>query len=327
VSALDRAIRAARDPAPPEVEPGWKLETELYPDGRARPIGTAYLRNGACPLACVYCALYRGAATSPAEGVEIARQIRRARAHLGPVPGLKLYNASSLFEPASVAQDRGSLRAVAEAVEDLDLVVAEARSENAAGALDLAPRLRGRLEIAIGLEVADDELLRRLNKPTSVANFRRSAELLLGAGISLRAFVLVGTPLVPAEEVAQLALRTFEVAREAGARVISFLPVVSMHSPMERLRRAGLYGEVPIETFFEVVAAARGRGPVVLAETESLDRLPGCTACRTARASALETLNATGELPGVACPDHRPPAPAAVRRASESDVVAALSAP
>jgi len=279
-----------------------EFATEIFPDGRPRPIGTVYLENGACPLACVYCALYLQAGPGAATGEEIAAQIRAARARLPPIDGIKLYNASSLFEPRSIRQTPADLRAIAAAVEDLALVVVEARSENAHRALDLAPLLRGQLEVAIGLEVADDAHLRRLGKPTTVARFREAAAILRGASISLRAFVLVQPPFVSGDAARRLAFATFDLARAEGARVVSLLPVVSEHSPMEELRVKGDFTEISVEDYFDVVALCVGSGgTVVLAEIGALDRLPGCPACRARRTAALARLNATGLLTGVDC--------------------------
>ncbi|HET9793472.1 MAG TPA: hypothetical protein VFS34_03335 [Thermoanaerobaculia bacterium] len=287
-------------------------ETEIFPGGAPQAIGTAYLRNGACPLSCVYCALYRQAGDRPATGAEIARQIRSARARLGDVAGIKLYNASSLFEARSIRQTTDDLAAIAAEVSDLELVVVESRSEQAGRAAVLAPLLRGRLEVAIGLEVADDSLLRRLGKPTSVARFTHAARELGRAGILLRAFVLVQPPFVAPDRSRSLALDTFRVARDSGARVVSLLPVVSDHAPMERLRAEGAFAEIALEAYFDVVAdcVAEG-GAVVLAELGSLDRLPGCDRCRAARTAALAALNAGGALPAVSCDRHRRPDAAA----------------
>jgi len=276
--------------------------TEIFPDGAPRPIGTAYLRNGACPLSCVYCALYRQAGDAVVSGAEIARQIRDTRLRLAPVDGIKLYNGSSLFEPRSIRQGAEDLEAIAREVDDLELVVVEARAEQARRAPELAGRLRGRLEVAVGLEVADDALLRALGKPTTVSRFREAAAFLRDANILLRAFVLVQPPFVAAHAAARLALETFDLAVACGARVVSLLPVVSQHAPMERLRAAGEFTEISRQAYFRVVASCVARGgAVVLAEPEALDRLPTCPDCGSERASALAALNATGRLPPVAC--------------------------
>ena len=224
---------------------------------------------------------------------------------------MKLYNASSLFEPRSIRQTPADLAAIAAEVSDLDLVVVEARSEQARRASALAPLLRGRLEVAIGLEVADDALLRRLGKPTSIARFESAARALAHAQILLRAFVLVQPPFVSPDRSRALAVRTFRLARASGARVVSLLPVVSDHAPMERLRAEGSFSEIALEEYYAAVAdcAAEG-GAAVLAELATLSRLPGCAACRPAREAALAALNATGRLPPVSCADHcRPGAP------------------
>lgn len=275
---------------------------EIFPDGMPRPIGTAYLSNGACPLSCVYCALYLQAGTGAVPGAEIARQIRDARRQLAGISGIKLYNGSSLFEPRSIRQRGEDRESIAAEVADLDLVVVEARSEQASRAPDLARRLRGRLEVAIGLEAADDALLRALGKPTTVGRFREAAARLRSEGILLRAFVLVQPPFVGPSRAARLALDTFDLAVECGARVVSLLPVVSQHAPMERLRASGDFTEISREGYFRIVASCAERGgAVVLAETEALDRLPTCPDCGEDRATALSVLNATGRLARVEC--------------------------
>jgi archaeosine synthase beta-subunit len=331
MTELDKAIRAlrrGRDSGPPPP----KIEIESFPDGSAREIATVFLRNGECPLACVYCALYRQASDRPATGREIAGQIREVRVRWPGVAGLKLYNASSFFEPRSIDQSQESFRAIAEALSSLDLVVVEARSENAGQAIRLSRLVSARLEVAIGLETADDSLLRLLNKPTSLIRFRSAAANLSAHDISLRAFVLVGPPFVGAADARQSAVETFEEARRAGARVVSLLPVVSEHEPMEALRRAGFYSEISLDSYFETVcdcARAQGGsktpGTIVLAETANLARLPGCPNCHPEKTRRLEGLNATGKIGGVDCADHRPPDPPPVRRpeAREAEQLAA----
>ena len=330
MSSVDRAIRALRGERNSGLEPA-RLEVEIFPDGSPREIATVFLRNGECPLACVYCALYRQASDRPATGSEIAAQIRAARRRYPGAAGLKLYNASSLFEPRSIDQSDRSLGEIASALSGLELVVVEARSENASRAISFRPLLSGSLEVAIGLETADDELIRLLNKPTSLARFRDAAASLAAHGIFLRAFVLAGPPFVDREGARRAAFATFEEARRAGARVVSILPVVSDHEPMEALRRAGFFSELPIDDYFEAVCdcADSGRGsngvaPVVLAETDSLGRLPGCPNCRGEKTRRLSALNSTGRIDRYACPDHRPAFSVPVRRPAQEEIAFAL---
>lgn len=277
MTEINREVRAARDPKFLPGEIRVAVETEIFPDGVSKKIGAAYLRNGQCPLACVYCALYRTTSDRPASGEEISGQLRQARSRMPGLAGIKLYNASSLFEPQSIRQTPDDLAAIAAAVADLELVVVEARSENAHHAPAFARRLSGQLEVAIGLEAADDELLRKMNKPTTVARFCQAARILRDEGVLLRTFILVGTPFLSHGESARLAVKTARLAIAEGARVISLLPVVSFHTPMENLRATGTFSEISREEFFETVSAceaiARGHA-VVVAETEWLDRLP-----------------------------------------------------
>ena len=323
---LDDAIRASRDPKLPLPIPeeplGFALEQEPFPDGQRAPIATVYLQNGECPLACAYCGLYRQTGDRPASGAEIARQIRRARERFPQARGLKLYNASSLFEPASIVQK--DLPVIAASLEGLSFVVVEARSENAFRAVEFARHLAMPLEVAIGLEVADDTLLRQLNKPTSIAALRRAALALHGAGISLRAFVLVQPPFVDARKAVSLAVTSFELAKEEGARVVSLLPVFPTHRPLRLLAAAEFFAPPLLETLWKAVEACVGRGVTVLVETEFLGRLAACSNCGSARREALKTLNATGKLPAVLCRDHSPPREPGLRSFSKAEVLRAL---
>jgi archaeosine synthase beta-subunit len=327
---LDHAIRALRG-GKDSVDSPAKLEVEIFPDGTPREIATVFVRNGECPLACVYCGLYRQTTGHPATGAQIAEQIRNVRSRHPDVPGLKLYNASSLFEPLSIVQSEESRREIAASLSGLDLVVVEARSENASEALPISRLLDAHLEVAIGFETADDSLLRLLNKPTSLARFRRAAAFLAAHGISLRAFVLVGPPFVAEADARRTARETFQEARRAGSRVVSLLPVVSEHEPMEVLRRAGFFTEVSLDEYFETVCecAALDRESeapptIVLAETESLGRLPGCLNCRREKIRRLTALNSTGEIGRFDCTDHDPPVAFPVRRPTVDELTKVL---
>ncbi|MGH7803167.1 MAG: radical SAM protein, partial [Candidatus Binatia bacterium] len=292
MNSFDAAVRAARSPRselPPADHPlGAKIEDEIFPDGSRWPIATAFLRNGECPLACVYCGLYRETDVRPATGEEIARQVRAVRRRFPQARGIKLYNASSLFEPASIVQRE--LDRVAAELAGLALVVVEARSENAHRAAVFGALFDGVLEVAIGFETADDELLRRLNKPTSTAAFRRAAEQLHAAQISLRAFVLVQPPFVGAAGAVRLVEEALIEAEAARARVVSLLPVLDSHRPLEQLAAAGFFAPPALETVWSAAERALGRVPVLQVEAEGLDRLPACPSCAPARRAALANL-------------------------------------
>jgi archaeosine synthase beta-subunit len=317
-----RAARSPRLPSPAVGEPhGALLEEEILPDGRRGPIVTVYLRNGACPLACAYCGLYRFADDRAATGEEIARQIRHVRECFPRARALKLYNASSLFEPASIVQR--DLGRIAAELADLDLVVVEARAENAHRAIPFARRIAAPLEVAIGLDVADDELLRRLNKPSSVAAFRAAARRLRTAGIHLRVFVLIQPPFVAEREAGSLARSAVAEARDAGARVVSLLPVRSSHRPLERLTTGGFWAPPSLETVYDTVASCLGSETIVLVEEDGLDGLTGCERCAPRRRRALVALNRSGDLAAVPCTNHRRPR-AFVPRAYSADAVLAV---
>jgi len=166
-----------------------------------------------------------------------------------------------------------------------------------------------------------------LNKPTSAAAFRKAAAALREAAISLRAFVLIQPPFVAPADAAALARRTFELAREEGARVVSLLPVFSTHRPLRLLAARDFFAAPSLETVFDTAASCAGRGVTVLVETEHLDRLEACGNCGKRRRAALVALNRTGDLTPVSCIDHRAASDPAVRGFDRTEVLEALRAP
>ena len=77
----------------------------------------------------------------------------------------------------------------------------------------------------MGLEIADDEILAKLNKRMTLAMFRRAAEFLTSHGIAMRAFVMVKPPFVRTEaDALEFARRSIDFAFECGAGVVSVIP-------------------------------------------------------------------------------------------------------
>ena len=160
-----REIRARRPPVlrptpsdPPIAETDLELERE--PDGSQRPCSSVFLVGAECPFTCIFCDLWRNTLEVATPEGELPRQLRAA---LGALPAdrlrgrIKLYNASNFFDPRAVPP--GDLDEIAELVAPFERVVVECHARLVGDTcLDFAERLGGRLELALGLEVADDAL-------------------------------------------------------------------------------------------------------------------------------------------------------------------------
>src|SRR5690349_24347155 len=97
----------------------------------------------------------------------IAEQIRVAVSGLPPARQIKLYNAGSFFDPQQIpsAEDEE----IADLVSSFDRVIVESHPAFLSGVyaercLRLKALIAGRLEVAIGLETAHPDVLKRLNK-------------------------------------------------------------------------------------------------------------------------------------------------------------------
>jgi radical SAM enzyme (TIGR01210 family) len=223
--------------------------------------------------------------------------VRRARPRR-----IKLYNASNFFDARAVPPS--DLPVLAELLRPFDGVTVECHPGLVGDVcLDFADRLRGRLEVAMGLETIHPQALARLNKRVSVDDFAGASARLRGAGIDVRAFVLVGAPFVPAAEGVAWSVQSAACALEQGAGVVALVPVRGGNGELERLAAAG--GFRP-PTLMDLEAALEGAfrpaPSVVIADLWDAARLPACSACGAARIERLARINRTGRLePEVGC--------------------------
>jgi radical SAM enzyme (TIGR01210 family) len=207
---------------------------------------------------------------------------------------LKLYNASNFFDRRAVPA--ADVPAIAELAAPFAHLTVESHA-NTVGplTLELARRVRGRLEVAVGLETIHPLAIRHLNKRMALERFDRAAGFLADHDMDLRAFVLLGAPYVETEASVEWAVRTAEYAAARGATRISLIPVRGGNGELERLAALGRF--VP-PTLAQLEAALEHAsslaGTAVAADLWDVDRLPACAACRQRRIDRLRRLNVTG---------------------------------
>ena len=285
--------RGARNPLDPGSAYGAFVEDELTETGEVVPVATILLTNRECPWRCVMCDLWRNTLEEDTAPGAVPRQIESALARL-PLRGVrrvKLYNAGSLFDPRAVP--RADDAAIARLVSGFDRVIVESHpSLVGARCLEMAGRLGGRLEVAMGLETVHPDVLPRLNKGMTLDDFDDAAIRLADAGIALRAFVLAGLPWVRAAEQRDWALRAVAHAFDAGAGAVSVILTRAGNGAMDALRDAGEFETPAIALLEEVVAGgvALGRGRV-FADLWDLPAFSRCAECLPARTERLRTLN------------------------------------
>ena len=305
VSERDRWIlrrRGARNAVDPLRAVEAFVEEERTERGDVVPVATLFLANRECPWRCLMCDLWKNTTRESAPAGAIPVQIRRALAELPPTPRVKLYNAGSFFDPKAIAP--GDHPQIASLLAGFERVVVESHPALITESCRVfRDRLKGDLEVAMGLETAHPEALRRLNKRMTLGDFRRAADRLAADRIALRVFVLLGLPFLSAEEALLCTYRSIETAFDAGATAVSIIPTRGGNGALDELQKQGEFAPPSLKALEEAAAfgmrLARGR---VFADLWDLERLRSCAACFAPRTERLRSMNRMQQVPPrVAC--------------------------
>ena len=300
VAAADARIRRLRPPKPrvdPYTAHGALVEEERRPDGTRERALTVFLAGAECPFTCSFCDLWRYTIDGPTPPGALATQVEKIlNAAATPLPHrIKLYNASNFFDRRAVPlADRDRLAAL---TEPFGGVTVESHV-NTIGreTLAFARQLRGRLEVAVGLETIHPEAAPRLNKRLDLPRFDAAARLLADNGIDLRVFVLVGAPHVPPAESVHWTIRTVEYAVAQGASVVAIIPVRGGNGELERLQSLGAFTPPSLSQLEDALdGCLQFTNSVVTADTWDVEMFAACGACRVARGDRLRRINLTGQ--------------------------------
>jgi len=307
-STDDRRIRSLRAPKPkvdPWVAHGSVLEDERRPGGVTERALTVFLAGAECPFTCSFCDLWRWTLDGPTPPGALPAQLRQVLDNLDTLDNvrrLKLYNASNFFDRRAVPAE--DLPALAELARPFDGVTVESHASMVGPpVLEFARLIPGRLEVAIGLETINPTAARHLNKRMDLKRFERAAAFLLGNGIDLRVFVLLGAPYIAPAESVDWAVRTAEYAAQLGAAAIALIPVRGGNGELERLASQGHFTSPTLRQLEEALDRCVELKPAaVAADLWDVDWLAACTDCRPRRVERLRRINASGRRePPVTC--------------------------
>jgi len=271
-------------------------DRERLPNGGSIEATTVFLAGGECPFSCVFCDLWRQTlATSSPEGA-IPKQLEEALESISHRQRIKLYNASNFFDDGAVP--RSDEVALLGLLADFEAVTVECHpSFVGERCFQFSDRLEGRFEVAMGLETVHPEALPRLNKKMTVGDFDRAARALVERGIGVRAFVLLGTPYVEAQEQVEWCLRSVEHAIAQGAEVVTIIPVRGGNGALEELQARGEWRPVQLallEDAFDL--ALEAPASIVQVDVWDLHRWSECETCAPRRAARLRRMNLDGKL-------------------------------
>jgi radical SAM enzyme (TIGR01210 family) len=309
-SERDRFVLRRRGPRPapdPWRHQGVILEDEPSPRGGIDRVATVFLTGRECPWRCAMCDLWQYTTTTDTPAGAIPAQIGRARCEVGraAMSAIKLYNAGSFFDPRAVPER--DYPAIAAALAGLSRVVVESHPALVGPRVDRLQRELGRagsrapaLEVAMGLETAHPEALERLNKRFTVAQFTAAARALRDRAITLRVFLLISPPFVPAAEQETWLLRSLDAAFACGASVVSLIPTRGGNGTIEALAAEGSFAAPTLDGIQRAFAAAlrhgAGRG-LVLLDLWDLDRFAANGRCAPHIRAALDAMNQAQAVP------------------------------
>ena len=237
---------------------------------------------------------------------------------------IKLYNSGSFFDPRAIPpQDHEAIAQRANAfervivechpalvgeavVEFRDLLTGTSCSRPVSGEFrdGATPSLPDeKLEVAMGLETAHPQVLRKLNKRMTLDQFRRAAGFLRENRIALRVFILVKPPFLDEAEGLHWARRSIDFAFDCGATVASLIPTRFGNGMLEKLAENGEFSPPKLATLEAAldygVGLKRGR---VFADLWDLERISDCKECFEPRRARLREMNLRQVTqPRVAC--------------------------
>lgn len=306
-----RQIEALRGPK--NILNPWKPYAYLYEEEPGEdlalvPTATIFLTNRECPYRCVFCDLWKNTLDARVPAGAIPAQIEFALTSLAespsqpstqsPLSQIKLYNAGSFFDPNAIPPE--DYAAIAELLQPFKRVIVECHPAFVGNrCFEFMDMLPGRLEVAMGLETANPEVLGRLNKGMTLDSFMKAADDLSEKAISLRTFILLKPPHLNESEAVEWAFRSLDFAFDCGSKVCSVIPTRAGNGAMDTLQQSGEFAPPRLQSLEVVIEYGLGkRLGRVFADLWDVERFHSCD-CSPARSERLALMNRTQQ--------HQPP--------------------
>jgi radical SAM enzyme (TIGR01210 family) len=314
----DRDIVAARgsrsrlDPTKPYAA---FVEREHSSAGEVEDVAAIFLTNKECPFRCVFCDLWKNTLPDRIADGLVAEQVDWALAKFPEPVHVKLYNAGSFFDQEAIPS--ADLPRIAQLLAGKRSAIVECHPHFVddrciSFAKAIAPV---KLEIALGLETVDPEVLPRIKPSMSLDDFARAARFLKNNDIDMRAFILLGPPGHFGAARSDWAKRSIEYAFSLGVGCCVVIPVRPGNGIVDALASQGHYSRTNLAELQSVIeyGIRLGRGRV-FADLWDVEQFAACPDCSASRIAALEQMNLTQRL--------APPTPCSCIRAIDSNCAA-----
>jgi len=296
------ALRGPRNVVDPNLPYEAFVEKERTANGTVEDVAVVLITNRTCPFRCLFCDLWKNTTAVRSVEGQVAGQVEWALRKFPAAPHVKLYNAGNFFDDQAIS--RADRARITDQVAGRRTVIVECHPKLVDPRCeDFAARMEPRLQVALGLETIDPQVLPRLNKRMTVDDFARAVEFLLSHGIAVRAFIVLGLPYQTREEAVEWTRRSIDFAISIGVECCSLVAGRAGNGVMDVLQGRGEFTPPSLAAIEEVldygIDLRRGR---VFMDLWGIERFFACATCGPARAERLREMNLSQQpVPRVQC--------------------------
>jgi radical SAM enzyme (TIGR01210 family) len=289
--------RGDKNTVDPHRPYAWLIEKEMAASRTVVDTAIIFLTNRECTFHCLMCDLWKNTTDFTIPVGAIPDQIEWALNKMPDIRHLKLYNSGSFFDNRAIPEE--DYRRIASLLSHLDTVIVESHPRLVGErCLHFRDMLKPQLQVALGLETVNPDLLLRLNKKMTLQDFAASVGFLKSHGILSRAFILLRPPFLNEEEGIDWAKKSLDFAFRVGVECCTVIPVREGNGAMDHLLDQGYFSRPDIsslETVLEYgIGLNEGR---VFADLWDLNLFSSCSGCYDKRAERMNQMNLNQIIP------------------------------
>ncbi len=286
----------------------WREKENL--DGKQVDAGVIILRTSGCSHfhkgGCSMCG-YNIESDRSISADDIVKQFDGALSGLEGVAMLKVYTSGSFLDGREVPTGAAE-RVLGECADRGMRLLVESRPEYiTADGLDALLAAHEDIELAIGLESANDKVLRHsINKGFTVADYDRAATFMKERGMDLRTYVLLKPPFLTEREAVEDAVATAEHAAPFSHAISVNAVNIQKGTLVERLWKDWSYRPPWLWSALEVARRCAGLGPKLLCDPVGGGTVRGahnCGGCDHVILDGLKAFTASQDLSRLARPE------------------------
>ena len=283
--------RGNKNPVDPLKPYGWLVEKERTVSGEIEDTGIIFLTNRECPFHCLMCDLWKNTTDQSVPIGAIPDQIEWALEQMPPTKHLKLYNSGSFFDEGAISEH--DYQRIASLLTNFETVIVESHPKLINDkCIRFKNLLKPDLEVALGLETVNPDVLQKLNKQMTLEDFRNSVGYLNENGIRSRAFILLKPPYMSETEGIFWAKKSIDFAFSVGVECCTIIPVRAGNGAMDLLLERGDFSLPDIHSLELVLEyGIRLHTGRVFADTWDLGLFSSCEKCISPKINRLNTMN------------------------------------